>query len=136
MPLFDWETDAVCAVQAWVGFLFWGRWNDALFDQMKPYVRQSIGRIDTLGEQADRFSAALAAVAVFSQVDPWHDENWLFHFMKDAAAPNRAHRAGDFGRFAESGSQEGADGLWSRWLSACWEARITGVPQPLDDGEK
>lgn len=30
----------------------------------------------------------------------------------------------------------GADGLWNRWLSPYWEARITGVPQPLDDGEK
>lgn len=136
VPLFDWEKDAIRAGHAWEGFLFWGRLNDALFDQMRPYVLQTIGRIDQLGEQADRFSSGLAAHAAFSQVDPWHHEGWLFHFMKHAAAEHRAHWAEDFGRYAESLSPAGVDSLWSSWLSAYWDARITGVPQPLHDREK
>ena len=136
VPLFDWDKDAIRAGHAWEGFLFWGRWNDALFDGMRPYVLQTIGRIAQLGEQADRFSSALAALAAFSQVDPWHAQGWLFHFMKDVAAQQRAHWAGDLGRYAESLSPPGAEGLWSHWLSDYWDARITGVPQPLDDTEK
>ncbi len=136
VPLFDWDKDAIRAGHAWEGFLFWGRWNDALFDQMRPYVLQTIGRIDQLGEQAERFSSALAALAAFSQADPWHAEGWLFHFMKDVAAEHRAHWAGDFGHYVESLSPAGAEGLWNRWLSDYWDARITGVPRPLDDSER
>ncbi len=41
VTLFDWEADPVRAAQAWGGFLVRGRWNDALFDRMQPFVRQT-----------------------------------------------------------------------------------------------
>ena len=61
--------------------------GNALFEQMAPFVRQTISRIDQLGEQADRFTSALAAVAAFSRVDPWHHDGWLFALMRHLEKP-------------------------------------------------
>ena len=136
IPLFDWDADPVRAAQAWDGFLVWGLWNDPLFDRMQPYVRQTFRRMADLGDKQKRFGSALASVAAFSVTDPVHGEGWLFYFMQSVDAEHRANWAGEFGRYIESVSAEGAEALWTRWLSDYWTARITGVPRPLEDVEK
>jgi hypothetical protein len=136
IPLFDWDSDAIRAAQAWDGFVCWGRWNDALFDQMQPYVLQTFQRMADLGNQQEGFVAALAGVAAFSARDPWRGGGWLFEFMRSVDAEHRAQWATDFGRYIESLSAEGTQALWDRWLSDYWSTRITGVPRPLEDVEK
>jgi hypothetical protein len=135
IPLFNWDADPVRATQAWAGFLVWGRWYDALFDQMLPFTRMTFARTQDLGENRDAFSSALAGVAAFTVADPWHVNGWLFDFMLTAAVELRAQWAKDFGRYIESINADGIMSLWNRWLSEYWSARITGVPRPLEDTE-
>lgn len=128
--------DPIRAGQAWHGFLTWGRWNDALFGRMQPFVRLTFGRMDALGEQQGAFGTALAGIAAYSQVDPWHNNGWLFQFVSEVGEEQRAGWASDFGRFIESLSADGINALWNRWLSDYWDSRITGIPRPLSDVER
>jgi hypothetical protein len=134
--LFDWDADALRAAQVWDGFLTWGRWSDPLVDRLQPFMRQTFTRVAQLGGKQHAFASALASVAAFSTVDPWHNGGWLFDFMRAAPADARAHWADEFGRYMESLNEDGVDALWMRWLSDYWGERITGVPQPLDEQEK
>jgi hypothetical protein len=103
---------------------------------LQPYLRQLFGRIADLGDKRRALSSALASVAAFSAIDPWHNGGWLFGFMESAEAEDRACWADEFGQCLESLSDEGIDGIWTRWLSDYWRARITGVPRPLAEDER
>jgi hypothetical protein len=136
VSLFDWNADVSRAAQAWHGFLVWSRWNDALFDSMKPFVVQTFRRINELSNQKRNFESSLASVAAYSQADPWHKNGWLFQFIDTAASEERAAWAREFARLAESLGTHGIDALWKGWLSDYWHSRIRGVPQPLSDVER
>lgn len=136
LPLFDWAVDPTRAAQAWDGFLTWGQWNEALFMQMEPFVRQTFARVGDLGDDAEAFVTHLAAVAAFLPKDPWTEGGWLFDFVKVIGAEHRETWAEQFGRYAESLSAEGRRELWDRWVGTYWDDRITGIPQVLDDKER
>jgi len=136
LPRFDWTADPARAAQAWDGFLTWGQWNEALFKEMEPFVRQTFARVDDLGGDAEGFVTRLAAVAALLPNDPWKAGGWLFDFAKVIGPEHRARWAEHFGRYAESLSVEGRRELWNRWVAMYWDDRITGLPQPLGDKEK
>ena len=136
LPLFDWAADPTRAAQAWDGFLTWGQWNEPLFKEMEPFVRQTFSRVADLGKDAEAFVTHLAAVAAFLPKNPWTDGGWLFDFVKVIGPEHRARWAEEFGRYAESLSAEGRRDLWAGWVSTYWDDRITGVPQILNTGER
>jgi hypothetical protein len=136
VPLFNWNANPVTASGTWNGFLVWGRWNDALFQSMQPFVEQTFRRMNDLSDRKTHFQRALASMAAYSQVDPWHNNNWLFQFINSVNAEDRATWAREFSRFTESLSVDGATALWNRWVSDYWDSRIRGVPQPLADLER
>lgn len=136
VPLFDWTADPKRAAQAWDGFLTWGQWNEALFKQMEPFVRQTFTRMNELGRDVEAFVTHLAAVAALLPADPWRAGGWLFDFINFVAPEHRARWAEQFGRYAEALTPEGRDSLWQRWLAAYWDDRLTGLPQPLHDAER
>lgn len=135
LPLFDWSADSERAKQAWDGFLTWGQWNEALFKQMAPFVRQTLDHLNEL-DDAEAFVTRLAAVSALSPHDPWHNGEWLVDAIRMVETKHRARWAEQVCRYAESLTAEGADALWNRWVRAYWDDRITGVPQPLDEGER
>jgi hypothetical protein len=136
MPLFDWNADPARALQAWSGFLVWGRWNAALFEGMQPFVIQTFSHMNELGDQKSSFLTRLAGVAAYSQANPWQNNGWLFQYITLTGAEDRAEWAREFGRSVESFSADGARDLWNRWVAAYWDARVLGVPQPLADVER
>jgi hypothetical protein len=136
VPLFDWEANVVRAEQAWKGFLASSTWNAALFERMQPFLLQTFDRIAELGDQENAFISRLAAVAAFSPADPWRNAGWVFELMRRLGPEHRKDWAREFGLYVESLATSGADALWERWVSDYWAARLTGVPQPLADGER
>jgi hypothetical protein len=136
VPLFDWS-QPLLASGVWHGFLTWGQWNPALFDEMLPYTLQSCEHLDSeLRKEKERFSGLLASVAAHLQGDPWHDVGWLFVFVKAADAEARSRWASHFGSFLEGLSEERVAAIWNAWLRDYWTDRTTGVPRPLDDKER
>ena len=60
IPLFDWSRP-LHASGVWHGFLTWGQWNPALFDEMLPYTLQSCEHLDSeLKKEKESFSGRLA----------------------------------------------------------------------------
>src|ERR1051326_9480761 len=81
LPLFDWEADENRAAHAWDGYLQWGRWNEALFERMRPYLEQTYERLtSTLEGRREGLAGRLAGVALYSSANPWHG-GWLERFI-------------------------------------------------------
>ncbi len=136
VPLFDWN-HPVRASGVWHGFLTWGQWNPALFDEMLPYTLQSCEHLETeLKKEKESFSGRLASVAAHLQGDPWHNGGWLFVFVKTVDADARSRWASHFGSFLEGLSEERLAAIWNGWLRDYWTDRTTGVPRPLDTKER
>jgi hypothetical protein len=136
VPLFDWEADVSRASQAWHGFLTWGRWNDPLFERMRPFTLQTFTRLGALGDHKRSFLAALASVAAYSEADPWSASGWLLEFVGAASDEDLASWADAFGRSLDALPPEGVEALWNRWLLQYWQDRVTGVGSPLGEAER
>jgi hypothetical protein len=136
LPLFDWS-HPLQASGMWQGFLTWGQWNPALFDEMLPYTLQSCEHLDgELRKEKEAFSGRLASVAAHLPGDPWHGGSWLFIFVNTVDAEARARWAQHFGAFLEALSEERLAAIWKGWLRDYWTDRTTGVPRPLDPKER
>ena len=133
---FDWERDEEQAAQAWDGFLAWGNWNAALFEDMLPSSKQTFSRMKLLGDDRRSFTERLGAVAALSSKDPWRDGGWLAEFVGATAEEDRAEWATAFATAAESLDGDAKHRLWERWVSSYWQSRIFGTPAPLTDGER
>ena len=135
LPLFDWVVDEERAAHAWDGYLQWGRWNDALFTQMRPYWEQTYGRVSSaLVRRREQLAERLAGVAIYSSATSWHD-GWLKQFIADTDPATRAAWANALGRELRELSGDAANLAWESWIQEYWRDRITGVPHPLDDNE-
>ena len=133
---FDWERDEEQAAQAWGGFLGWGKWNAALFEDMLPSSRQTFSRMELLGDDRRSFAERLGAVAALSPKDPWRAGGWLADYVGATAEEDRAEWATTFGESAESLDIDAAHRLWEHWVSDYWQSRVLGTPAPLTDGER
>ena len=136
IPLFDWAQPQR-ATGVWQGFLTWGRWNPALFDQMLPHTIRAFAYLESsLKKQMDSFSGRLASIAAHLPGDPWHDTAWLFDFVKTADDDARSHWASHFGSYLEGLSDDRVAAIWTSWLRGYWTDRTTGVPLPLESKER
>jgi SIR2-like domain/Domain of unknown function (DUF4020) len=136
LPLFDWG-HPLQASGVWQGFLTWGQWNPALFEEMLPYTLQACEHLDSeLKKEKEFFSGRLASVAAHLPGDPWHHAGWLFAFVKTVDPDARSRWASHFGSFLEGLSEEGLAAIWNTWLRDYWTDRTTGVPLPLDPKER
>ncbi|HEU4700026.1 MAG TPA: DUF4020 domain-containing protein [Gemmatimonadales bacterium] len=136
LPLFDWTVDEDRAAHAWDGYLQWGRWNDALFERLQPYLEQTYERIGSaLERRREDFAGRLAGVALYSSADPWHG-GWLERFIRDADPATHTAWAAAMGRELRELSADAAELAWTRWLADYWRDRLTGVPSPLSEEER
>jgi len=135
LPLFDWTIDKTRAAQAWSGYLQWGRWNNALFAAMRPYLEQTYKRIGSeLPDLVDALATRLAGVALYGSEDPWH--GWLEKFIADADPPTRVAWVRQVGHELRQLKPEAIVLAWRRWIFDSWKDRLTGVPRPLTKEER
>lgn len=136
VPLFDWSRNATVAAKAWVAILRSGGWSDVLFDQMQPFIRQTVHHMSALGERRGWFGDLLASAAAESVVSPWYPASWLRDFIGTVDVEDRVRWAETFGRVLGSLSPDGVVAAWNVWLDAYWSDRNTGVPTPLGLDER
>jgi hypothetical protein len=68
VPLFDWTADSRRALQAWHGFLGWGRWTHGLLPDLMPYYERAFPVLQSeFGELRQKFCEHLASIAASVQ---------------------------------------------------------------------
>ena len=135
IPLLDWSINERQALQAWHGFLGWGRWTEGLLPYLMPLYEGTFSRCSRVPQDyRRRFCEHLASIAAFSSIDPLK-HGWLARFLLAVGSEERTTWAADM-RDMLKGMDEGAqEAAWHNWIRDYWEQRITGVPAPLDSNE-
>ena len=135
IPLLDWSVNERQALQAWHGFLCWGRWSEGLLPFLMPLYERTFSRCWRLPrDYRRRFCEDLASIAAFSSIHPLK-EGWLARFMLAVGPEERSTWAAHM-REMLKGMDEGAqETTWRGWIWDYWQERITGVPIPLGSDE-
>ena len=134
-PVLDAALGVRRAEQCWQGFLWTGRWSDAMLKHLLGYYE---GRFPLLRNESDdilrSFCSHLAGIATYALVHPL-EQGWLLRFLGVIEAKARVVWASQM-RFVMRGLDEAAKAdLWRRWLRDYWERRVQGMPLPLDSHE-
>lgn len=130
-PLLDPRQDEQRATQCWNGYLYWGRWTDAMLVDLMPSYEAMFARIAREKDEIRRlFCGHLAAIAVYASIHPL-EQGWLPRFIATVQPNTRAVWAGEVGTFIGQLDDSATVHLWRRWLKAYWQERLVGRPMPL-----
>lgn len=130
IPLFT-SSDAQKFLQAWDGFLVWGRFNAPLVEALLPAFLAAIPRLGTdLAHRRQRFIEFLTVLTVFHVDDP--TLQLLPAFFKDGNLQDRSIFAIQLGFFLQQMEEPARYNLWERWLYNYWKNRLQSVPLPLN----
>jgi hypothetical protein len=136
VPLFDWGRNQEEAAYAWHGFLGWGRWNDAIFVLLRPFLAGCYERLGgALEACAEILCGRLAGVALYSAIDPWHD-GWLPEFVRRTRPSDRRRWAWAIGNELRNLKPEAITAVWGRWMGDYWKDRALGVPAAIVPEER
>ena len=122
LPLFDWERDPDQAVQAWHGFLGWGRPVATLLDALSPAAVQLASHLEDLGGAREHYGAFVARAALARPDDPLTKE-WFQAFLQAASDEDRAGFAWAMDHLLEGLRPEQQAEVWRSWLQRYLEHR-------------
>lgn len=135
LPLLDWASDSKRALQAWHGFLPWGRWTHSLLPHLLPYYESAFPAVHSeFGTFRRNFCEHLAGIACLSTINPLQ-HGWLGRFLVAAGLEQRIMWAAAIGGVLGQMEEPGPRVAWENWIQAYWQNRIEGLPVPLDSGE-
>ncbi len=129
LPLFDWSRDAHQAVQAWHGFLGWGRLDARFFEALAPTTVQLASHLEGLGRQREQYGKLIAAAAFHSPANPLENA-WFQAFLDQANDADRAQFTRDLAKLLESLRPEQKAEIWRDWLKRYLERRAQYPPPP------
>ena len=133
--LFDWEADERRALQAWHGYLFWGKWSNETIEKFMRFYTMTWKRLDLLSKRPRRqLLQHLAAIAVFGILDPVQS-GWLTSFIKDVEQKDRAEWASSIGVVLRQATSDSGRKIWQSWMKDYWQSRLDGSPAPLSASE-
>jgi hypothetical protein len=133
--LFDWELDERQALQAWHGYLFWGKWSNETIEKFMRFYTMTWKRLSLLSKRPHRqLLQHLAAIAVFAIVDPLQS-GWLINFIKDVEPNDREVWASSVGAMLREAKPDSRRKIWQGWVKGYWQSRLDGNPAPLSAGE-
>lgn len=134
LPMFDWSACEDRAVQAFQGFLTWGRQTEALLPHLLPLYVTAFSHTALLGRSRNRFYEYLAGAACFSSINPLK-HGWLHQFLSTSEPRDRIAWARSVGQILRGMQDEPRKALWDMWISEYWQGRLNGVPIPFDPVE-
>jgi len=133
LPLFDWDRDALQAVQAWHGFLTWGRPVAGLLEELTPSAVQLADHLEDLGRERENYGKFVAQAAFFLPDNPLV-KDWFEAFLTSANDHDRAYFAWELDELLGSLLPEQKAEIWRDWLDLYLERRAEFSPAP-EDGE-
>ena len=135
IPLLSWQISNRQAVQAWHGYLFWGKWLDELLPDFLPLYAQGFTRLSTdLVHVRQRFVEHIAAICVFSTRQKPRG-TWLNQFLRSIELTDRIEFAASVKKILWGLDPDKAAHVWRKWLDTYWESRLVGKPVPLGEQE-
>jgi SIR2-like domain/Domain of unknown function (DUF4020) len=134
LPLFDWSIRDSQAVQAFQGFLVWGRQTEALLPHLLPLYVKVFSHMAALGKSRDRFCEYLAGAACHSSINPLKD-GWVNQFLVKSELRDRTAFARWIRQILRGMHDEARKALWDIWIGEYWRNRLRGVPILLDAAE-
>lgn len=129
LPLFDWDRNEIQAVQAWHGFLTWGRPNAGLLEDLTASAVQLTFHLVDLGDERQHYGQFIAQAAYSLPDDPLA-KAWFHAFLTKANDEDRANFAFTLDELLESLRPEQKAELWRDWLSRYLERREQLPPVP------
>ncbi len=129
LPLFDWDRDTTQAVQAWHGFLVWGRLGAVLLEALTPAAVQLASHLEDLGRQRRQYGKLIATAAFHLPDDPI-GKAWFQAFLDRANDADRAQFTIELARLLESLRPEQRAETWRDWLKRYLERRAQFPPWP------
>jgi hypothetical protein len=133
LPLFDWDLDVPQAVQAWHGFLAWGRLGAALLEELTTSTVKLASHLEELGSERKNYGKFIARAASSIPDDPL-SKPWFRAFLSKANDDDRAHFAWMVDGFLEMASPEQRGEIWRDWLDH-YLVRRTQFP-PVPEGQE
>ncbi len=129
IPLFSFSEDSRRAIQAWHGYLGWGRWNEDLLSFLMPRFEEAFPRMhsDFGKEQRKRFCEYLAGIACHSSINPIQ-EGWLNRFLLSVAEEERVMWASCVREMLKGMKEPAVESAWNNWIKNYWQNRIEGIP--------
>jgi hypothetical protein len=129
IPLFDFSEDSRRAIQAWHGYLGWGRWSEELLTYLMPRFEDAFPRLhsDFAKEQRKRFCEYLAGIACHSSINPIQD-GWLNKFLLSVTEEERVIWASYVREMLKGMKEPAAETAWDNWIKNYWQNRIEGIP--------
>ncbi len=133
IPLFT-SLDTKKFLQAWDGFLVWGRFQTSLVEVLLPAFLAALPRLATdLAKRRQRFIEFFTVLAVLHVNDP--TTQLLPALFDTRILDDRINFASQLGIFLRKMEESARQNLWVRWLHRYWKNRLDSVPLPLDEAE-
>ncbi|MBN1516715.1 DUF4020 domain-containing protein [Candidatus Sumerlaeota bacterium] len=133
IPLFS-DSEREMFVQAWDGFLMWGRLYPALVDALLPAFVAAMPKLAAdLDDRRQRFIEFYTALAAFYVSDP--TQHLLPALFQHGSLKDKLAFASRLGYFLHQMQQPAKRKLWDDWLHSYWENRLQGVLAALDEAE-
>ena len=134
-PILDPKLNEERAKQCWNGYLYWGRWTDAMLQSLMQCYENMFSVIDKESDETRRmFCGHLSGIGIYSSIHPL-DSGWLFRFLQAVQDKTRSLWAGEFGLVMAGLDADAKLHLWKRWLNDYWRERVMGKPAPLSGKE-
>jgi hypothetical protein len=118
------------ARRTWDGFLYWGRWTDQLLEAglLDNYLDTAPHIEGFADEMRGQFAEHLAAVALYSEIDP---VTWAGQFTRTAPDRVRVDWLNHVGWALDQLDADLRDQQWNRWMREYWAQRLDSIPQRL-----
>jgi len=134
IPLLDWDRSQ-SAVQAWHGFLGYGRVNEGLFPYLIPHYEKAIEPLPREPKEfREKLIKHLAEIALMNGVDPLK-QGWLKKFLLKVDSNERKGFAAHLRVALENLPEKYRIQIWSNRLKKYWDERIKGIPIKLEPDE-
>ena len=135
VPRFYWTGNSRRTLQAWHGFLGWGRWTHGLLPHLMPHYEVAFPALHSeFGEFRRGFCEHLASIACFSSMDPIK-HGWLNRFLLATDLEERIMWASSLGIMLGQKKEPANQSAWDTWIQVYWQNRIEGLPVALDAAE-
>ena len=129
LPWFSWQRHPGEAVQAWDGYLAWGRIYPKLLERLLPIIRETFAKLEALGDRRKRFSEFVAHCALLPESKPL-EGGWLEQYFQKASSEDRNHWATWLAGQMRNLDSTIIRDVWGRWLHRWLAARLTtGFPR-------
>jgi hypothetical protein len=135
-PLFKFSVEHRRAIQAWHGYLVWGRWNEDMLPYLMPCFEEAFPKVHSSFSirQKESFCSFLAGIACHGSIER-NQNGWLKPFLELIDGEERVMWAHAMTTVLKGMKELAIENAWTTWIRQYWVNRTNGIPAPLESAE-